>query len=164
MHPQVDLQFIGPGADIPPADLIIVPGSKSVRADLVWLKTNGWDKVIERHLRYGGKVLGICGGYQMLGTKISGLTLKNDACTPLIELDNGTADGCLSADGQVAGTYLHGLFDHPEAGKSLLEWAGLEKPASIDRAQLREREINRLTDCVEQHMNLAALFPRWYKE
>ena len=49
------------------ADLIVLPGSKSVQRDLAWLRENGWDRAIERHLRYGGKVLGICGGMQMLG-------------------------------------------------------------------------------------------------
>ncbi len=67
LHPQVDLQFVGPGQAIPPADLIILPGSKSVRSDLAYLRANGWDTAICRHLRYGGKVLGICGGLQMLG-------------------------------------------------------------------------------------------------
>jgi len=66
-HPQVDLRFIGPGAPVPPADLIVLPGSKSVRADLDFLRANGWEPALRRHLRYGGKVIGICGGMQMLG-------------------------------------------------------------------------------------------------
>ncbi|UXH41144.1 cobyric acid synthase [Pseudomonas promysalinigenes] len=70
LHPQVDLQFIGPGQPIPPADLIILPGSKSVRGDLAQLRERGWDKAIARHLRYGGKVIGICGGLQMLGREV----------------------------------------------------------------------------------------------
>lgn len=70
LHPQVDLQFIGPGQPIPAADLIILPGSKSVRADLAQLRERGWDKAIERHLRYGGKLIGICGGLQMLGREV----------------------------------------------------------------------------------------------
>jgi adenosylcobyric acid synthase len=69
-HPQVDLQFIGPNQTIPPADLIILPGSKSVRDGLHWLRQQGWEKTIQRHLRYGGKLLGICGGFQMLGEAI----------------------------------------------------------------------------------------------
>ena len=71
LHPNVDFEFIGPNDDIPSADLIILPGSKSVIADLTWLKERGWEAAIKRHLRYGGKVLGICGGYQMLGNSIS---------------------------------------------------------------------------------------------
>jgi len=67
MHPQVDCQFIKDITHFNGADLIILPGSKNVRGDLQWLKDNGWDKAIQRHLRLGGKVIGICGGYQMLG-------------------------------------------------------------------------------------------------
>ena len=67
LHPQVDLQFIGAGETIPAADLIILPGSKSVRSDLAYLRSQGWATAIDRHLRYGGKLLGICGGLQMLG-------------------------------------------------------------------------------------------------
>lgn len=67
LHPQVDLQFIGPGDTIPAADLIILPGSKSVRSDLAYLRAQGWAAAIQSHLRYGGKLLGICGGLQMLG-------------------------------------------------------------------------------------------------
>ncbi len=70
LHPQVDLRFIGPDEPIPPADLIVLPGSKSVRADLAWLRDQGWDSTIQRHLRYGGKLIGICGGYQMLGRHV----------------------------------------------------------------------------------------------
>jgi adenosylcobyric acid synthase len=70
LHPQVDLRLIGPGEPIPPADLVILPGSKSVRADLAWLRAQGWSEYLQRHLRYGGKLLGICGGFQMLGEAV----------------------------------------------------------------------------------------------
>lgn len=70
-HPEVDLQLIGPGQPIPAADLIILPGSKNTRADLAWLDANGWREALQRHLRYGGKVIGICGGYQMLGQSVT---------------------------------------------------------------------------------------------
>jgi adenosylcobyric acid synthase len=70
-HPQVDFRFIGPDEQIPAADLIILPGSKAVRADLAFLRQQGWDKAIARHLRYGGKLIGICGGFQMLGREVS---------------------------------------------------------------------------------------------
>ena len=52
-------------------DLLIIPGSKNVAADLAFLRAQGWDKLIERHLRYGGKLIGICGGLQMLGQSIN---------------------------------------------------------------------------------------------
>ncbi|WP_018650093.1 cobyric acid synthase [Thioalkalivibrio versutus] len=67
LHPAVDLRFVGPGEALQPADLVILPGSKSVRADLAWLREQGWEAALQRHVRYGGKVLGICGGFQMLG-------------------------------------------------------------------------------------------------
>jgi len=68
LHPQVAFSYVGAGEAIPPADLIILPGSKNVRADLDWLRAQGWEDVLRRHLRYGGKVMGVCGGFQMLGT------------------------------------------------------------------------------------------------
>lgn len=70
LHPQVDFRYVRDVADLGAADLIILPGSKSVRADLAWLRERGWDRSFERHLRYGGKVIAICGGLQMLGTEI----------------------------------------------------------------------------------------------
>lgn len=70
-HPDVDLQFASPGGAIPPGDLVILPGSKHTRADLAWLIGQGWDAYLARHLRYGGKVIGICGGYQMLGRGVA---------------------------------------------------------------------------------------------
>ncbi|HEY7889293.1 MAG TPA: cobyric acid synthase [Steroidobacteraceae bacterium] len=70
-HPQVELHYADCGTPPPPADLVILPGSKAVRADLEWLRAGGWPEYLERHLRYGGKVLGICGGLQMLGRVIA---------------------------------------------------------------------------------------------
>lgn len=71
LHPEIDFQYIkhqqSTPAVIPNADLIILPGSKNVISDLQWLKTQGWQEAIQKHLRYGGKVIGICGGLQMLG-------------------------------------------------------------------------------------------------
>ncbi|GLS82100.1 cobyric acid synthase [Paraferrimonas haliotis] len=71
LHPQVELIYGAPEQSLPAADLIIIPGSKSVRADLAALRRWGWDKQIARHLRYGGKVMGVCGGLQMLGQRIA---------------------------------------------------------------------------------------------
>ncbi|QSA20534.1 cobyric acid synthase CobQ, partial [Vibrio furnissii] len=67
LNPDINLRYVGKGERLDRADLIILPGSKSTRADLEYLKQQGWDKDIQRHLRLGGKVMGICGGYQMLG-------------------------------------------------------------------------------------------------
>ena len=70
VHPNVDLQLIGPDQTPPPADLVILPGSKNTRADLEWLlqQPGNWQEYLNHHLRYGGKLLGICGGLQMLGS------------------------------------------------------------------------------------------------
>ncbi|MFK5986660.1 MAG: cobyric acid synthase, partial [Pseudomonadota bacterium] len=73
-HPQVDFEFVAmdkvKDQTAPAADLIIIPGSKSVRDDLQQLIDFGWLEHINKHLRYGGKLMGICGGYQMLGQTI----------------------------------------------------------------------------------------------
>ncbi len=66
-HPGLEVVWVEARQVIPPADLLVLPGSKSVRADLDWLRANGWAEAIQRHLRHGGKVLGLCGGFQMLG-------------------------------------------------------------------------------------------------
>ncbi len=70
LHPQIDFSYVPLLEPIPPADLIILPGSKSVCRDLSSLRRAGWDVAIQRHLRYGGKLIGICGGLQMLGQAI----------------------------------------------------------------------------------------------
>lgn len=70
VNPDVDLTYVGNGERITHADLIILPGTKSVRSDLDYLRSQGWDRDIQRHIRLGGKVMGICGGFQMLGEQI----------------------------------------------------------------------------------------------
>jgi len=208
LHPQVDLQFIGPGQAIPAADLIILPGSKSVRSDLAYLRANGWDTAVARHLRYGGKVLGICGGLQMLGEQVhdplgleglagssdalgllafsttleqekqlrnvrgrlllenaevsgyeihAGVTAGSALSNAAVMLDDGRSDGALSEDGQILGTYLHGVFETPAACSALLRWAGLQDVQEVDYHALRERDIERLADLVEHHLDTELL-------
>ncbi|EOW2076317.1 cobyric acid synthase [Vibrio mimicus] len=67
LNPNIDFRYVGRGESLSGADLIILPGTKSTRADLAYLRSQGWDKEILRHMRLGGKVMGICGGFQMLG-------------------------------------------------------------------------------------------------
>ncbi|MFO7858916.1 MAG: cobyric acid synthase [Ectothiorhodospiraceae bacterium] len=202
LHPRVSLTFAGEDQPPPPADLVVLPGSKSTRADLAWLRRNGWEAALQRHLRYGGRVLGICGGFQMLGTEVSdpdgledepgstaglgwldvatrliagkqlrqvtgtlaagaalrgyeihnGVTTGADLARPLVDLD-GRPDGAVSADGQVAGCYVHGLFDHPEAADALLAWAGMAEPGAVDYDQHRQGELDRLADQVDHHLD-----------
>ncbi len=71
LEPEVSLRIIQPGEALPgDADLVILPGSKSTIADLAFLRKQGWDIDLKAHVRRGGAVLGICGGYQMLGRHI----------------------------------------------------------------------------------------------
>ncbi|MBF9035162.1 cobyric acid synthase [Rhodobacterales bacterium HKCCE2091] len=71
-EPGVRLTMLGPGRALPgDADLVIVPGSKSTRGDLAFLRAQGWDVDLCAHVRRGGAVLGLCGGYQMLGRRVS---------------------------------------------------------------------------------------------
>ena len=68
----VTVDMVGPGRALPgDADLVLLPGSKSTLADLADLRAEGWDIDIAAHVRRGGWVLGLCGGYQMLGTRIA---------------------------------------------------------------------------------------------
>ena len=72
LEPGVDLEFLHPGSPIPgSATLVILPGSKATMADLATLRHTGWDIDLAAHVRRGGRVLGICGGYQMLGKRVS---------------------------------------------------------------------------------------------
>src|SRR5260370_18518995 len=71
LEPGVDLVFVRPGEPIPgDAALVVLPGSKATIADLTVLRETAWDTDLKAHARRGGHVLGICGGYQMLGTQI----------------------------------------------------------------------------------------------
>ncbi|MER0236745.1 cobyric acid synthase [Fulvimarina sp. MAC8] len=68
----VSLIFVAPGEPLPEnADLILIPGSKSTIADLDAFRANGWDRDLRRHLAKGGHVVGLCGGYQMLGKRVA---------------------------------------------------------------------------------------------
>lgn len=203
-HPDVDLRFVRQGEPIPPADLIVLPGSKNTRGDLDWLRAQGWPQQIERHLRYGGKVIGVCGGFQMLGHSVTdplgmegkagtspglglldmvtemtpekrlqqvrgtcafddsameaatvsgyeihmGISTGSAMALPAFRID-GLPEGARSPDGQVLGTYLHGLFDTPQACSALLRWAGLHSQATVDTAQLREASLDRIADAAQ---------------
>jgi len=208
LHPQVDVHWIYPGNPLPAADLIILPGSKNVRGDLAHIRRQGWDKAIERHLRYGGHLIGICGGFQMLGQvlrdpqglegeagespglgvlqlqttllpakqlrRVTGrLALENAAVSgyeihmghttgkalarPAVHL-SATTDGAVSEDGQILGTYLHGLFEDPAARDSLLRWAGLDVRPVPNYRTLREDGLDQLANTIETHLDLR---PMW---
>jgi len=71
LEPDVAVNMVQPGRPLPDADLILLPGSKSTIADLAFLREQGWHIDIAAHVRRGGRVLGLCGGYQMLGRRIA---------------------------------------------------------------------------------------------
>jgi len=220
MHPSVDLQFVTIDQPCPKADLIVLPGSKNVLDDLHALISSGWQSTLNRHLRYGGKLIGICGGYQMLGQTIidpehieskrqtitgfgyfdmhtelrpdkrlkhvSGnlcsAILGNEATrkppvsgyeihcgvsridghqnSPLMCLQSQSGnhktsknEGLVNRDNNVLGTYVHGLFDQPDAANAILHWAGLEHHNAIDLNQVREQQLDRLADCLEHSLD-----------
>ncbi|MFY8143709.1 MAG: cobyric acid synthase, partial [Caulobacter sp.] len=71
-EPGVEFAFVPPGAPLPgDMDLVILPGTKATLADLDFVRAQGWDIDLRAHLRRGGRVLGICGGYQMLGRRVA---------------------------------------------------------------------------------------------
>ena len=121
-HPQVDFHYVRSGTPPPAADLIILPGSKNVQGDLAFLRAQGWDQVLQRHLRYGGKVIGICGGMQMLGREVAdphgvegtpgsvaGLGWLEYSTTLTREKTLKNVTGCLALPGaaDVAGYEIH---------------------------------------------------------
>jgi len=204
LQPEIDFEFVGPGRPLPPADLIILPGSKSVRADLRFVEQQGWGDAIRRHCRYGGKLLGICGGLQMLGKavhdpqgiegepgsspgfgffdletrleaekqlrRVSGRLRFDDAAFAGYEIHAGVSsgpalerpfarigerdDGAISADGQIIGTYVHGLFDESASRAALLRWAGLDRLRELDYFGLRERSLDRLADELQRALDI----------
>ncbi len=176
-HPNVDFQLLQLGDYIPKADLLILPDSNHTRVDLQHLKDFHWDRALTRHLRYGGKLIGICAGFQMLGNAIhdpdgidgiagtsdafgwllmetklaephepksvtgklsfaevtitgdevhKGISIGDAFTRPALWIDDGKAraEGAISADNQVAGACLHGLFNRTDVCDAWLKWAG----------------------------------------
>lgn len=185
-EPGVCLTMVPPGTPVPAkASLIIIPGTKATIADLAFLRRQGWDIDIAAHIRRGGRVMGICGGYQMLGHTISdpegvegpaetvsglGLlpvdtvlgsdkTLRNvsgisvadgapftgyeihvgltsGGAAPLLQMADGRFEGAVSADGRIAGCYIHGLFARAEQRQHWLGSApnGINHDVAVDAA------------------------------
>jgi adenosylcobyric acid synthase len=94
-------------------------------------------------------------GYEIHMGQSTGTALER----PALVLDGGRADGVLSTDGQILGTYLHGLFEEPPACAALLRWAGLDALIAPDHARRREEMLDRLADAVERSLDLARLLP-----
>jgi adenosylcobyric acid synthase len=208
-EPGVRLRYVSRPQDLGRPQLVILPGTKATVADLEALRDAGLDEAVKRAHEGGASVLGICGGFQMLGERIhdpggvesepgsvvEGLGLLTLSTTfaaekttvrsgghvegsagawqaaagatvegyeihmgttegearPLLTL-NGHADGAISEDGRVAGTYLHGLFHNDALRHALLN--GLGRRETAPRAFDREREFDRLAQHVRAHLDV----------
>ena len=206
-EPAVDLVRVRPGAALPgDADLVILPGSKATIADLAALRAAGFDIDIAAHRRRGGRVLGLCGGYQMLGRTLAdptgiegppgtadglgllevetvlsgdkrldpvrgktvdgipfagyemhmGVTSGPDCACPFARLADGSAEGAVSADGRVTGTYIHGLFADDRQRSAWLRQLGTG-PSVIAHDALIESTLDRLAAHVAAQVDLDRL-------
>ena len=216
---KVNITYVREVHELVGADCIILPGSKSVRDDLDYLKQQGWFEAIKQHCRYGGKIIGICGGYQMLGNSISdllgvegavgktnglallnfeteltankdlkqvsgsfeletsvgtlkgrvngyeihcglskGKALETPFCSLTDQSGNVYCDGAVSKDSQIIGTYLHGLFENKETTQALLSWISGKAVSAVDWNEIRESELERLADALEEHLDMEQLF------
>ena len=206
-EPGVSVEVIAPGHPLPvEADLILIPGSKSTIADLAHLRAQGWDIDIRAALRRGARVLGLCGGYQMLGRRISdpdgiegpassveglgllevetimrgdkrvtltdavhdpsgeaaqgyeihiGVTEGADRARPLFRV-GCQPEGAISADGQVMGSYLHGLFTADSFRAAFLRGLGAASEGHAYGAGV-ESALEALADHLEEHADCDAL-------
>jgi adenosylcobyric acid synthase len=205
-EPSVDLVRVRPGTALPgDAQLVILPGSKATIADLAALRDAGFDIDIAAHLRRGGAVLGLCGGYQMLGRAVHdpqgiegragsaaglglldvettlsgekrleqvegvttdgvpfagyemhmGVTQGHDCARPFARLSDGTAEGAVSCDGRVIGTYLHGLFADDRQRGAWLKRFGTN--ASIEYDSLVDATLEKLAAHLGRHVDIDRL-------
>mgnify|MGYP000559798466 CR=1 FL=1 len=215
LNPDVDLEYVRIFEPLPACDLLILPGSKNVIGDLQHLATQNWLEPIARHLRYGGKLLGICGGYQMLGKRLldpnhvessteeqQGLSLAdfeteltankqltqvsataifgnskaqvngyeihcgqsqgkalNTPAFSFVKEGQVHTDGFVSEDGQVMGTYLHGLFDSPQMCQAIFDWLKPDHKIAqhIDINEHRETQLNTLAEVCTQHLDITKI-------
>lgn len=206
-EPAVELVRVRPGAALPgDAALIILPGSKATIADLASFREAGFDIDIVAHLRRGGAVLGLCGGYQMLGRTIHdpngiegptgsaqglglldvettlsaekrlepvggatfdeapftgyemhmGVTDGPDRVRPFARLAGGVAEGAISTDGRVIGTYIHGLFADDAQRSAWLARLGGDQSGAVYDASI-EDTLDRLAAHLEAHIDVDRL-------
>ena len=207
-EPEVEVVMVPPGARLPQdAGLVILPGTKSTIADLLFLRENGWDRDLSAHVKRGGHVLGICGGYQMLGQRIRdpdgiegqasdaeglglldvetimepekivrnveaysvlydvpvagyeihiGRTVGSDTRSPFARIDSHN-DGAVSANGQVMGTYLHGVFEADRFRRHFLSSLGVEGKGGDYRASV-EAALDELALELEVCLDIDRLF------
>jgi len=146
-HPALGVRYVEQLSDLGKPDLIILPGTKSTMDDLLWLRQNGLEGAVKK-MAVQTPVLGICGGYQMLGERLSdpegaerggemaglGLLPCETVFCPekrRVQVKNGEIEGYEihmgrttgpSARGHIFGTYIHGLFDTGAVTERLADW------------------------------------------
>ncbi len=204
-EPDVSVSMVRAGDPLPgDADLILLPGSKATLADLAFLRQQGWEIDIAAHVRRGGTVIGICGGYQMLGRTVTdpqgiegppgempglglldletelrgaktlvavsgadpisgetvqgyemhaGTTTGPDLQRPMLAID-GRPEGAVSADGRIAGCYVHGLFARDRYRHAVLNRLRARQASGLRYEAEVERILDRLADHLEVHMPL----------
>lgn len=216
LQPGVKVRYAQSAKEIENADLIVLPGTKNTIEDLIDLRNRGLDAAIIRHARKGGMVIGVCGGYQMLGRSVSdpegveaaGLTeLRgmgllemetvfhgekvqrqtagmfsgvegmlaglNELRYEGYEIHMGRSEAqmpALAGNGNVYGSYVHGIFDAPgiadEILKAICARRGVAFSAlgTFDRAAYRERQYNLLADAVRAGLDMEFVYRVLRKE
>ncbi|HSV38448.1 MAG TPA: cobyric acid synthase [Nocardioidaceae bacterium] len=185
VEPSVDVWFADGPRGLAGADVVLLPGTRATMADLAWMQKRGLADAVVAHARAGGAVLGICGGFQMLGTRVEdpagvegggtveGLGLLDvvttfgaDKVLRLPEhgyeihhgrITHGDDERWLGGArrGSVFGTMWHGALESDDVRRSWLESVGGHSTASFPAA--REARIEALADAVEEHLDVSAL-------
>ncbi len=205
LEPGIDLVMVPPGTPIPDAALIVLAGSKATIADMAFVRAQGWDIDIRAHHRRGRPVLGLCGGYQMLGRTIAdpdgiegpagtieglglldvdtvlsadktlvqvagtaigarfdgyemhmGRTTGPATARPVGRFDDGRSDGATSADGLVAGSYVHGLLANADQRRAWLARIGVDGAGPDHRASI-DAALDAIAETLERHVDVDAL-------
>ncbi|ATU91152.1 cobyric acid synthase [Phyllobacterium zundukense] len=117
-EPQVDVVMVRSGERVPvDAGLVIIPGSKSTIGDLLRFRENGWDRDLDMHRRRGGHIIGICGGYQMLGRTVRDPNGIEGSVTDVEGLGHLDIDTVMEPEKTVRNVEAHSLqFDLPLNG------------------------------------------------
>ncbi|MCB9946407.1 MAG: cobyric acid synthase [Rhodospirillaceae bacterium] len=177
LEPDVAVAMVPAGQPLPgDADLIILPGSKSTIGDLAFFRSQGWDIDLAAHVRRGGHVLGLCGGYQMMGCRlddpdgieglpgaVEGLGLLDAATTLTADKTLVEVAGRHIASGQaVRGYEMHvGRTTGPALARPLLDLAGRPEGAQSPDGRIAGCYIHGMFAADGfRHAFLAALKPR----
>ncbi|HET7736765.1 MAG TPA: cobyric acid synthase [Nocardioidaceae bacterium] len=185
VEPGVDLWFADGPRGLAGADLVLVPGTRATMADLEWMRARGLADALMSHAAAGGAVLGICGGFQLLGRRVDdpagvegggsveglGLldvttTFRQEKVLRLAESGYEIHHGHVTAGsdevwlggarrGRVFGTMWHGAFESDDVRAAFLTELGTSSTASFPAA--REARIEALADAVETYLDVDAL-------